>query len=212
MPVHRNLLLAISLVALSATPALAARTYTVRAGDTVYRIARANALSIDALRAANPALRLSEVLQVGQRLTLPDANVRTSGENRAVVKGTGLSVGWLTPVVGVLTTPFLGVKSRHPGIDLAAPVGTPIKAARAGVVREAKFDEKWGWGGTVVLDHGDGFTSRYSHNSAILVKPGDRVGAGQVIARVGSTGHSTGPHLDYRVYKDGVPVDPAALR
>ena len=187
-------------------------TYTVKTGDSVYRIARNHNITIDALRAVNPAIANTDTVKVGQILTLPDRVARRASAPAAVVRAAGISVSWVPPVTGVITTPFLGVKSRHPGLDIAAPTGTPIVAARDGHVREAHFDEQWGWGGTVLIDHGGGWTSRYSHNSELLVKPGDRVQAGQVIAKVGSTGNSTGPHLDYRVYKDGVPLDPLQLR
>jgi murein DD-endopeptidase MepM/ murein hydrolase activator NlpD len=69
---------------------------------------------------------------------------------------------------------------------------------------------RWSW--TIVLDHGDGAQSRYSHNSANLVRVGDVVAGGQATARVGSTGHATGPHLDDRVTIAGRPVNPSSLR
>lgn len=94
---------------------------------------------------------------------------------------------------------------------MAAPTGTLIRATLGGVVTESRFDGRTGWGWTVVLDHGSGLKTRYRHNSANLARVGARVNAGDVIARVGNTGNSTGPHLDYRVYQDGQTFNPAAL-
>lgn len=114
------------------------------------------------------------------------------------------------PVSGArLTSSF---SPAHPGVDLAAPQGTAIHAVAAGVVVESRFDARSGWGWTVLLEHGGGLRTRYSHNSANVAQVGEQVQAGQLIARVGSTGHSTGPHVDYRVYVAGVAVDPLALR
>jgi len=107
-----------------------------------------------------------------------------------------------------MTTPY---REGHLSIDLAAPTGTPIRAARAGMVTQSYFDNQSGWGLTILVDHGDGMQTRYSHNSANLVRGGQRVEAGQVIARVGSTGNSTGPHLDYRVTMGGQPINPLSL-
>ena len=93
-----------------------------------------------------------------------------------------------------------------------APSGTPIRAVLPGTVTESRFDGQGGWGWTVVLDHGGGLTSRYSHNSANLVRVGARVNAGEVIARVGSTGNSSGAHVDYRLYQGGRSIDPSSLQ
>lgn len=104
---------------------------------------------------------------------------------------------------GRLTTPF---HSAHTELDLAAPIGTPVRAVRAGTVTESRFDDRTGWGWTVVVNH-SGVTTRFSHNSANLADVGQRVEAGTAIAQVGSTGNSTGPHVDYRLTVHGVPVD-----
>lgn len=189
-----------------------AAVYAVKMGDTVYRIAKNHGVTIDALRELNPTLKSSDGLKVGQVLTLPEVREKRTSASTPVVNTASSAGAWLAPLMGVITTPFLGVNSRHPGLDVAAPTGTPVRAARSGVVREAQFDERRGWGGTVVLDHGGGYTARYSHNSELLVKVGDTVEVGQVIAKVGSTGNSSGPHLDYRVYHNGKPVNPNTLR
>lgn len=184
-----------------------AQTWTVRSGDTLYDIARRQSMTISALVAANPGLEARRALKVGQRLVLPVKSAPARTQSTPVVRTASIRVSAL-PVQGRLTTPF---QTGHEGIDLAAPTGTPIRAARAGVVSESRFDARTGWGWTVVVDHGDGFKTRYSHNSANLVLEGARVEAGQVIARVGNTGNSTGPHLDFRLTFQGRAVNPLSL-
>ena len=103
--------------------------------------------------------------------------------------------------------PFTGRKSSHEGIDFIAPIGTPILAAAAGVVVDAKWHP--GYGNMVELEHKDKTTTRYAHASRLLVEPGDIVRLGQKIALVGSSGRSTGPHLHFEVRVNGVAQDPA---
>ncbi len=103
--------------------------------------------------------------------------------------------------------PFSRRWKFHTGVDLAAPTGTPIYAAGAGVVERAEWSS--GYGRLVVIDHGEGVVSRYAHTSRIYVQPGQSVERGQRIASVGTTGRTTGPHLHFEVYVDGVAVDPA---
>ena len=91
-------------------------------------------------------------------------------------------------------------------IDVAAPRGTPVYAVSAGLVHTARYNS--GYGRIVVIDHGFGIRSRYAHNSSLLVRKGERVEAGQLIATVGSTGQSTGPHLHFELLIDGQAVDP----
>lgn len=101
-----------------------------------------------------------------------------------------------------------GNVSYHLGTDIAAPTGTPIVATNDGIVRVAGFYPiKGGW---VVLDHGQGVTSHYFHQSAVSVRVGDVVHRGDVIGLVGSTGLSTGPHLHWEMRVDGVPTEPLA--
>ena len=94
----------------------------------------------------------------------------------------------------------------HEGIDIAAPIGTPIWAAAAGTVIYAGWLS--GYGSLVLVDHGNGLATAYAHASAILVVLGQQVSQGETIALVGSTGHSTGPHLHFEVRINGVAVDP----
>lgn len=103
--------------------------------------------------------------------------------------------------------PVLRITRPHQGIDIAAQVGEPIQAPAAGRVVYAA-NRAGGYGLTVELDHGYGYTTRFAHASRILVRVGERVERGQTIAEVGATGLVTGPHLHYEVELEGVPVDP----
>lgn len=96
---------------------------------------------------------------------------------------------------------------RHQGIDLAANTGTPIYAASTGKVTHSGWES--GYGNSVVIDHGQGRLTRYGHCSKVLIKAGARVQKGQLIAQVGSTGHSTGPHLHFEVIVNGIRKNPA---
>lgn len=94
----------------------------------------------------------------------------------------------------------------HPGLDIAAPLNSVIRASGAGVVREVRFDPVYG--NFTRIDHGEGLESLYGHASHIIVQVGATVSPGQVIGYSGSTGQSSGPHLHFEVRKDGLPVDP----
>lgn len=120
------------------------------------------------------------------------------------LKATGI---FITPTRGTLTSGF-GMRwgRMHEGIDLAARVGTPIKAADGGVVTFAGWKSTYGY--MVEIDHGGGFTTRYAHCSKIYVKKGEKVYKGKIIAAVGNTGRSTGPHLHFEVRKYGKPENP----
>jgi len=97
---------------------------------------------------------------------------------------------------------------RHNGIDIAIPIGTPVKAADGGVVIFS--GDKGGYGRCVIIDHGANMSTLYGHNSTLLVKKGDKVFKGQTIAKSGNTGRSTGPHLHFEVRKNNVPTNPSS--
>jgi murein DD-endopeptidase MepM/ murein hydrolase activator NlpD len=108
---------------------------------------------------------------------------------------------------GVRSDPFRGSAAMHPGIDLAGPYGTPIYATADGTVLRAGWNSG-GYGNLIEIDHGRGIATRYGHLSQVLVSAGDHIARGQLIARMGSTGRSTGSHLHYEVRIDGRPVNP----
>jgi murein DD-endopeptidase MepM/ murein hydrolase activator NlpD len=112
----------------------------------------------------------------------------------------------LSSTFGTRVHPVTKTVKSHTGIDLPAPTGTGIQAAKDGTVIIAGVQS--GYGNTVVIDHGGGITTLYGHCSKLLVKAGQKVKAGAVIAKVGSTGVSTGPHLHFEVRKTGSPVQP----
>jgi murein DD-endopeptidase MepM/ murein hydrolase activator NlpD len=114
--------------------------------------------------------------------------------------------GVVTSKFGKRSDPFHGKSRNHKGLDIAAPRGTPIQSIRPGTVVSA--GDRGGYGNVVVLDHGDGTTSLYAHCDELKVAKGDKVGRGDVIATVGSTGRSTGPHLHLEVHRNGAAVDP----
>lgn len=117
----------------------------------------------------------------------------------------GGTLGW--PVTGPVTSGFGARWGRmHEGIDIAVGTGTPVHAAAAGTVVYAGWMS--GYGNIVVIDHGNGLSTSYAHNSSLVVAHGATVGRGFVVALAGSTGHSTGPHVHFEVRVNGVPVDP----
>ena len=114
--------------------------------------------------------------------------------------------GSLTSGFGYRRSPISRTRKLHAGIDVAAARGTPVYAVSPGVVDTARYNS--GYGRIVVLDHGFGIKTRYAHNSSLLVSKGDLVQTGQLIATVGSTGQSTGPHLHFELLIDDKAVDP----
>jgi len=107
---------------------------------------------------------------------------------------------------GIRSDPFRGTAAMHAGVDIPGPVGTPIYATADGIVDHAA--RQGGYGNMVEINHGKGIATRYGHLSKILVADGTRVARGQLIALMGSTGRSTGPHLHYEVRIDGHAVNP----
>ena len=126
------------------------------------------------------------------------------------LKPTGMPVpGYISSYFGVRPDPFDGHSARHTGIDIATPYGTPVHAVAEGMVTFAGL--RSGYGDVVEIDHGNGYMTRYAHNSKLDVHPGQHVQVGDVVAQAGSTGRSTGSHVHFEVWYDGHVVNPLAF-
>lgn len=114
--------------------------------------------------------------------------------------------GWFTSKFGYRLDPFTGKPTMHAGLDIAAAPGSPVYSPARGLVSYVGYEA--GYGKIVSIDHGNGVTTRLAHNSQIFVELGQKVQRRDVVAAVGSTGRSSGPHLHYEVRIQGIPVDP----
>ncbi len=120
--------------------------------------------------------------------------------------GRPIKRGWISSYFGYRTDPFNGRRARHDGIDLAGKEGSEVISVASGVITWA--GKRYGYGNLVEINHGNGYVTRYGHNKTIDVTVGDAVKKGDTIARMGSTGRSTGPHVHFEVHKNGKVVDP----
>lgn len=154
-------------------------------------------------------------------LGLADMIVRSARASAAYgVEPMATGDGWTWPLpagepgrvssdFGHRADPLDGSHAEHHGVDLAAPAGTAVLAARGGTVTHA--GPRGGYGNLVEIQHADGLVTRYAHQAAVHVSPGETVRAGDSLGTVGSTGRSTGPHLHFEVRQDGVAVDPRSV-
>lgn len=129
-------------------------------------------------------------------------------EREVFIAGRPVNKGWMSSRFGRRTDPFTGRVAWHSGVDFAGKEGADIVAVAAGVVTWS--DDRYGYGNLVEINHGNGFVTRYAHCKENLVKVGDVVKKGQIIALMGSSGRSTGPHVHFEVYKHGRAVDPSS--
>lgn len=127
-------------------------------------------------------------------------------QHERYLAGRPVASGWLSSQYGKRIDPFHGRTAWHKGVDFAGKAGSDILAVASGVV--VWSGERYGFGTMVEINHGNGFITRYAHNSENNVKIGDVVTKGQVIAQMGSSGRSTGPHVHFEVLKNGRAVDP----
>ncbi|HEV7865186.1 MAG TPA: peptidoglycan DD-metalloendopeptidase family protein, partial [Acidimicrobiia bacterium] len=164
----------------------------------------ADALAAEQSQLQTLILQRQAALEAARKVRAAAGN----GLSRLPTGGSGISPsGFIWPVQGVLTSGYGPRWGRmHTGIDIAAPAGTPIHAAKAGEVIYAGWLN--GYGNTVVLDHGDGIATLYGHQSRIGSTEGQTLNQGDVLGFVGSTGHSTGNHLHFEVRIDAQPRNP----
>lgn len=142
-----------------------------------------------------------------RQLSVLESMISTRNLSRQVVPdGRPVLQGWISSHFGYRADPFTGRNAYHRGIDFAGPAGSQVVAVASGVVTYSK--DRFGYGRTVEINHGNGFVTRYAHNQKALVQVGETVQKGQPIALMGSTGRSTGPHLHFEVLKQGRAVDP----
>jgi murein DD-endopeptidase MepM/ murein hydrolase activator NlpD len=124
-------------------------------------------------------------------------------------EGRPVSTGYISSYFGERADPFDGLEKFHKGVDFAGTMGADVVAVAAGVVTWA--GQRSGYGKLIEINHGDGYTTRYAHNERALVSVGQTVKRGEAIALMGSTGHSTGPHVHFEVLHNGRQVDPLSF-
>jgi murein DD-endopeptidase MepM/ murein hydrolase activator NlpD len=179
--------------------------YTVKKGDALSKISNAMGVPLEVILDANDIQ--SETLTPGKVLFIPGAKMRS--EDLKVILGDS----FIYPIRGRLTSPFgwrndpiSGVRRYHAALDLAAAMGTPIKAAMDGRVSTVGVNSVYGK--YIIISHANGYQTMYAHMSATSVNQGALVSQGTKIGEVGSTGYSTGPHLHFAIYKNGRAVNP----
>lgn len=201
--------------------------HVVTGGDNLWTIARRHSADLTSILRGNGGINAARLV-AGQRIVVPGgskmtplpkpaaAKPRTTSSQPAKVsrpasvarqtslRGRSGSHLWPLALRGIITTRF---SAAHPGIDIAAPQGTPVRAIAAGTVVWAGWKRNGG-GYVVEIAHPNGMRSTYNHNSKLKVRRGDKVAKGETVALVGSTGYSTGPHLDIRISMGGRLVDP----
>ena len=181
-------------------------TVRVREGETLWEIAEATGLPVEAIVNANE-IPDSASVHTGQRLTIPGGALDVLRRVTAARGVVSIAQNFVWPVRGQLTSRFgWRLTGHHNGIDIAAPRGSPILVAKDGRVVFAGW--YFGYGLLVVVDHGDGISTIYGHASKLLASIGQIVETGQVIALVGSTGDATGPHLHFEIRTNGIPLNP----
>lgn len=215
--------------------------YIVQAGDTLYGISRNFGLTVSQLKEINglesdiisinqelyikkfadKKLQKKKIEEAKKKNTIAKPKVTKTGTSKPKVFSSP-NIGnisdfpsewkkqFLLPVSGRISSPF-GMRngSLHKGVDITAPPGTEIKAAYSGTVSYTGFLRDYG--NIILIEHGKEIVTVYAHNEINLVKKSDKVNMGDVIARLGSTGRSTGPHLHFEIRVANKPIDPAKI-
>jgi murein DD-endopeptidase MepM/ murein hydrolase activator NlpD len=182
--------------------------YTVKNGDSLLKISANMNVPLTAILDANDIQ--SETITSGTVLFIPGARMRTEDLKLALGEFFVYPIrGRLTSTYGWRNDPISGVRRFHAALDLAAPIGTPVKAAMDGRVSTVGFNGTFGK--FIILSHSSGFQTMYAHLNVTSVTQDSYVNQGTKIGEVGSTGYSTGPHLHFAVFKNGRPVNPADL-
>jgi murein DD-endopeptidase MepM/ murein hydrolase activator NlpD len=182
--------------------------YAVKKGDTLDAIAEKYETSPETILTANELF--SETINPNTSLFIPGA--RLSRADLQEINGDLFLWpvrGYITSLYGYRYSPFTGARQFHTGLDIGAPYGTPIRAAMSGRVSAVAYDGITG--NYVVITHSSGYRTLYGHMSRTRTQTGAYVHTGDIIGEVGTTGLSTGPHVHFTVYKNGVTVNPRAL-
>ncbi|MDR2786088.1 MAG: M23 family metallopeptidase [Treponema sp.] len=182
--------------------------YRVKKGDFLTKIAKNYEVEVSALKTVNELF--SEKANEGSTIFIPGAKLNLMDLQE--INGDLFSWplrGYITSRYGYRYSPFGGARQFHTGIDIGAAMGTPVRAAMTGRVSTAGYNETSG--NYVVITHHSGYRTLYAHLSVVRVKAGVYVRTGDRIGDVGSTGQSTGPHLHFTVYKNGITINPAAV-
>ncbi len=156
-------------------------------------------------------IQLQQQFQQQSRYMAQLQSVLTARQTLLSALPTGLPVlkkegSWLSSRYGYRIDPFTGKKTFHRGLDFAGKAGSTVKAVADGVV--LWVGKRKGYGYMIDIDHGNGYVTRYAHNREVLVHRGQQIKKGQVIAKMGTTGRSTGPHVHFEVIKDGNAINP----
>ncbi|GHT48368.1 peptidoglycan-binding protein LysM [Spirochaetia bacterium] len=179
--------------------------YTVASGDSLKKIADNFNVPLEAILDANDIQ--NDNIKIGTVYFIPGAKMKSEDLQLA------LGELFVYPVTGRLSSsygwrkdPFTGLRRYHRALDLSAPLGTPVKASMAGKVTTVSVDDTYG--NYVIITHSGGFQSMYAHLKTVSAKQGASIRQGEPLGEVGSTGHSTGAHLHFAIYKNNAAVNP----
>ncbi len=163
-------------------------------------------LSSDALDSGIRKLSLDLESQGESLAVLEQYLITQDNITAGIPDGKPVENGWVSSFYGYRVDPFNGKKTFHEGLDIAGQSGSPVTSVADGIV--SWVGNRGGYGGLVEVDHGNGYVTRYAHNKTIKVEKGVRVSKGEVLALMGSTGRSTGPHVHFEVLRDGQHINP----